>query len=732
VTHQFRPASFTAAVLEEASRLFCVMSTESALHQELPPMKRRWTVRSYLFSLRGLAFGAACLIIVPIVSALALFGPDPLANHSQRVLTFVDRVAYQRVIEEVYWRHRIWPKANAKPKRSLDSVISEAELENKVADYLRKSQALEEYWQRPITSEQLQAEMDRMAKDTKRPSVLREVFAALGNDPFVIAECLARPVLAERLTADRTVVAGVSPASAKLFTADTAASTENRLRETTPSAPSYRLPEIFVPNGCTDDTWTATNTKNAPAPRASHTAIWTGSEMIVWGGYDGSYLNTGGRYDPSTDSWAAISTMNAPAPRGGNTAVWTGSEMIVWGGDDGFSVNTGGRYNPATDTWTATNTTTAPLGRIFHTAVWDGSEMIVWGGWNEFELGTGGRYNPGSDTWAATSITNAPSARFDHAAVWTGSEMIVWAGWNGSNSFNTGGKYNPSTDSWAATSTTNAPTPRYDHTGVWTGNEMIVWGGKNAGNYFNTGGRYNPSADSWAATSTTNAPGARFNHTAVWSDSDMIVWGGTDMLKQFNTGGRYNPGTESWVATAGFNAPERRAYHAAVWSGSEMIVWGGLNDLGPFFLNTGGRYCAQPSATPTPTPGESCVVKEVSPCKNVVHTPPSDFVVQMSCPVELVQPSAFMVNNIGPNSFTVSKSTITFHYNTSPTVPGLNTVHMLFDAVICCKRSSSEFTCTFSYVADTPTPTPTASSTSTPGPRPTPAPRPRPTPNPRP
>ena len=29
--------------------------------------------------------------------------------------------------------------------------------------------------------------------------MLREVFEALGDDPFMIAECLARPVLAERL-----------------------------------------------------------------------------------------------------------------------------------------------------------------------------------------------------------------------------------------------------------------------------------------------------------------------------------------------------------------------------------------------------------------------------------------------------------------------------------------------------------------------------------------------------
>ena len=77
--------------------------------------------------------------------------------------------------------------------------MSQAQLEKKVEDYLRNSQALEDYWQRPLTAEQLQAEMDRMAKHTKQPEVLRELFEALGNDPFVIAECLARPVLAERL-----------------------------------------------------------------------------------------------------------------------------------------------------------------------------------------------------------------------------------------------------------------------------------------------------------------------------------------------------------------------------------------------------------------------------------------------------------------------------------------------------------------------------------------------------
>ena len=77
--------------------------------------------------------------------------------------------------------------------------MSQAEIEKKVEDYLRDSQALEDYWQRPITPDQLQAEMERIASHTKQPGVLREIFAALGNDSLVIAECLARPVLTERL-----------------------------------------------------------------------------------------------------------------------------------------------------------------------------------------------------------------------------------------------------------------------------------------------------------------------------------------------------------------------------------------------------------------------------------------------------------------------------------------------------------------------------------------------------
>ena len=535
-----------------------------------------------------------------VSSRLAFLSMAPKPAQHRTMLTLADRVAYQRVIEEVYWRHRIWPKERPDPKPSLDAVMTRAQLERKVADYLRDSQALEDYWQRPITAEQLQAEMERMAQQTKQPEVLRQLFAALGNDPFIIAECLARPVLAERVIAELYAHGRRFHSDPKRGT-ESGAETQATVTMAAVSA-SYALPLILNSSGgCIDDTWTPTTLTNAPAGRYNHTAVWTGSEMIIWGGLgSSSFFNTGGRYNPSTDSWTATSTTNAPVARGRHTAVWTGTEMIVWGGFSSGAtfLNTGGRYSPTTDSWTATTTTNAPTARRTHTAVWTGTEMIVWGGSPTIStyLNTGGRYNPSTDSWVATSTTNAPTARRYHTAVWTGSEMIVWGGYfqdSMNHYWNTGGRYDPVSDNWTPTSTTNAPDGRAIHTAIWTGSQMVVWGGTFFDGIIedlNTGGIYTPGTDSWTATSTTNVPGGRYRHTAVWIGSEMIVWGGTlDDATFLNTGGRYSLSTNTWTATSSNNAPSAREDHRAVWTGSQMIVWGGY-DGG--YVNTGGRYCA--------------------------------------------------------------------------------------------------------------------------------------------
>ncbi len=178
----------------------------------------------------------------------------------------------------------------------------------------------------------------------------------------------------------------------------------------------------------------------APKPRSYHTAVWTGKEMIVWGGTDyNHYFNNGARYDPITDSWRPMTVVGAPTARGSLTAVWTGQEMIVWGGF--YMVGTVytlhnrypadlGRYNPDRDSWITNTVAGSPTPRAECSAIWDGTEVIVWGGYNgktyggRTVLNTGGRFNPVSETWAPVSIEQAPAARANHLAVWIGQEMI--------------------------------------------------------------------------------------------------------------------------------------------------------------------------------------------------------------------------------------------------------------------------------------------------------------------
>jgi N-acetylneuraminic acid mutarotase len=114
---------------------------------------------------------------------------------------------------------------------------------------------------------------------------------------------------------------------------------------------------------------------SVPAPLQSWTDSWHPFfdwEALLWGGsYTDNVFNTGGRYNPLTDTWTSTNLTNAPTARTGATAVWTGSEMIVWGGGNaGFTqLNTGGRYNPTTDSWTSTSLTNAPSPRMSHGTV---------------------------------------------------------------------------------------------------------------------------------------------------------------------------------------------------------------------------------------------------------------------------------------------------------------------------------------------------------------------------
>ena len=351
------------------------------------------------------------------------------------------------------------------------------------------------------------------------------------------------------------------------------------------------------------NTWLAMNNTGAPDARRAHSAVWTGTSMIVWGGGSGadtvlSLLNTGATYNPTTNSWTPTNTVGAPAARCSHTGVWVGSKMIVWGGlGDGVSpgmtpLASGGVYDPIGNSWTGVlDGVDTPVARHLHTAISTGSKMIVWGGsvlGGDGLYGTGGIFDPnnGSEgSWTPTDPSpSAPKARSSHSVVWTGSKMIVWGGYvTGLGLEHSGGSYDPSTNLWIPMTTTNAPSARQDHTAVWTGSKMIVWGGNVGSDPTNGGGQFDPDSGSngtWTPTNEAAAPTASAYHTAVWTGTKMIVWGGYDGSSFINSGGFYDPAIDSWSASLATDAPSARWLHSAFWTGTKMLIWGGAQTWG--------------------------------------------------------------------------------------------------------------------------------------------------------
>ena len=162
-----------------------------------------------------------------------------------------------------------------------------------------------------------------------------------------------------------------------------------------------------------EDPWIYGSSEGRPAERYGHSSIWTGSEMIVWGGKAGGskFLGTGGRYSQSGNTWTSLSPLGAPDPRMGHSAVWTGSEMVIWGGLSGEGrLASGGIYDSTTADWSSISLIDSPIGRNRHVSAWTGTSMLVWGGRSDDRvLADGGFYDVEKDEWRSFDLVGVPT-----------------------------------------------------------------------------------------------------------------------------------------------------------------------------------------------------------------------------------------------------------------------------------------------------------------------------------
>jgi N-acetylneuraminic acid mutarotase len=181
--------------------------------------------------------------------------------------------------------------------------------------------------------------------------------------------------------------------------------------------------------------WTALPTLNEPSARRFATAVWAGDRLIVFGGEGESGALGTGAFLPVTGgvtagAWQALPSQDAPSARYGHTAVWTGTKLMIWGGsNNGTPLGDGAVYDPTSNTWTTLPSTGAPTARFGHVSVWTGTELLVFGGEDAGgPLATGGAYDPVTGLWRALSTVGSPLARTGGVGTWTGSELLVFGG----------------------------------------------------------------------------------------------------------------------------------------------------------------------------------------------------------------------------------------------------------------------------------------------------------------
>lgn len=375
----------------------------------------------------------------------------------------------------------------------------------------------------------------------------------------------------------------------------------------TPRCPTETAPDVGIGPAGGGSHWQ----EMAPSDlcgRYDASFAWTGTELLIWGGencagaacpFDQSpHLADGAAYNPVNDAWWELEE----SPLSGREAaatVWTGAEMIVWGGTTGQGLLAdGAAYDPVKDSWR--RLAASPLSpRTGSAAAWTGKEMLVWGG---SEQADGAAYDPEADRWRP--LAPSPLAgRTAPVVAWTDQEMIVWSG----SELDDGAAYDPLADRWR----TIAASPvggRYSPATVWTGQEMLVWGGDSEQSFFaDDGAAYDPEADRWRTLPP--APlSARTAMAAVWTGREMLTWGGIGppgvgdngpldrilarrtLLTPVDDGAAYDPAANRWrllepVPLLG------RGFPIAAWDGEGMLLWGGLVVVSsPASASEGVRY----------------------------------------------------------------------------------------------------------------------------------------------
>lgn len=341
------------------------------------------------------------------------------------------------------------------------------------------------------------------------------------------------------------------------------------------------------------ESWTPMSAVGEPELRAGPSTVWTGTEMIVFGGLgtSGVQLDGGGAYDPALDQWRPIA--DPPFYSQGSHAWWTGQRVLALGCSQTLpgpgSMPTHQLlvevYDLEQDSWQLFKSAPrSETGCSELVAVWTGTDVVVAGGtattaWAE-------AYRLATDTWRV--LASAPIG-YPVSATWDGSQVLV-LGVNADPSSPgdavlTKLGYDVAIDTWTAL----APPPyRFNVTGsLMAGDVELHTGFAEDPAQTPELVMYVPASNTWRVPSRSGAYSPRVGQSFVWTGAEVLVWGGSTAYDgvtheggvPLNDGVGYDPETDTWMPMLiSAETPTPRRFPAAAWTGTELLIWSGSTD----------------------------------------------------------------------------------------------------------------------------------------------------------
>jgi hypothetical protein len=310
--------------------------------------------------------------------------------------------------------------------------------------------------------------------------------------------------------------------------------------------------------------------------RISASTVWTGAEMIIWGGYarseDVGQASDGAAYDPATRTWRTIAS-SPPGVQGSAAVAWTGDEMLVWASNSPDGPVGSAAYDPSTDSWR--RLPAGPLGkRESFSSVWTGEELIVVGGnlGDTLAKPVAAALAPESGTWRLLPALNRITGLIPSpGVVWDGHEVFVMGSVCAKYLSSCSPRllaYDPATDALRTLDLAKAPNaPQLRLIGV-NGSDLV----------FSTEAqakvivvRYDPAAERWRRGVLAPFPIPIGAYTQrAWLRDRLVLADGSSGLQI------YSLDTDTWkTITPGPSPLNSREGSAIVWTGTELITWSG-------------------------------------------------------------------------------------------------------------------------------------------------------------